>query len=199
MSKSTLARLLAREFAVIGWNVKIADMDISQGTSFNWASRRLQNRIHPEIPVQQYGSVSKALAEAENLDLLVFDGAPHSTAGTKEIAKASDMVVIPTGLTLDDLEPAVLLAHELVKSGVQRKKIVLTLTRTGESASELQEARDYLDQTPYFVLGADLPEKTAYRKASDKGLALSETSFPTLRERAAKVAQELVDRVENIS
>ena len=76
---------------------------------------------------------------------------------------------------------------------------MLTLTRTGESASELQEARDYLDQTPYFVLGADLPEKTAYRKASDKGLALSETSFPTLRDRAAIVAQKLVDRVSEIS
>lgn len=156
VSKSTLARLLVREFAVIGWKAKIADMDISQGTSFNWASRRLQNHIHPEIPVQQYGSVSKAIVDAVSLDLLVFDGAPHSTTGTKEIAKEiakeSDMIVIPTGLTLDDLEPAVLLAHELVKSGADRKKIVLTLTRTGESKSELQEAKDYLSQTPYFIL-----------------------------------------------
>ena len=106
------------------------------------------------------------------------------------------MVVIPTGLTLDDLEPAVLLAHELVKNGIERKKIVLVLTRTGESVSELEEAREYLEQTPYFVLSSDLPEKTAYRKASDKGYALSETSFPTLRERAIQVVQELVDRVE---
>ena len=90
-------------------------MDISQATNFNWASRRLQNSIFPEIPVQQYGSVSKALSEAESLDLLVFDGAPHSTQATKQIASVSDMVIIPTGLTLDDLEPAVLLAHELVK------------------------------------------------------------------------------------
>ena len=40
--KSTPARLLAREYANAGWMVKIADLDISQGTSFNWQSRRLQ-------------------------------------------------------------------------------------------------------------------------------------------------------------
>ena len=91
-------------------------MDVSQGTSYNWTSRRLQNSVFPDIAVQQYGSVAKALAESETLDLLVFDGAPHSTQATKEIANACEMVVIPTGLTLDDLEPAVLLAHELVKS-----------------------------------------------------------------------------------
>jgi chromosome partitioning protein len=34
--KSTLARLIAREYANAGW-----DLDVSQGTSFNWQGRRL--------------------------------------------------------------------------------------------------------------------------------------------------------------
>jgi len=168
-------------------------MDISQGTSFQWASRRLQNGHRPEIPVQQYGTVKKALAELEHLDLLVFDGAPHATKQTKEIAQAADMVVLPTGLSLDDLEPTVLLAHELTKHGVDPDKIIFVLSRTGDSSVELELAREYLEQTPYKTLKHQLPEKTAYRRTSDIGLAISETTFPSVRKRAGEVAQELAD------
>ena len=45
VSKSTLARLIAREYANAGWNVKIADLDVSQGTSFHWQGRRLQAAV----------------------------------------------------------------------------------------------------------------------------------------------------------
>lgn len=48
VGKSTLARLVAREYANAGWSVKIADLDVSQGTSFNWQARRLQHTLeHP--------------------------------------------------------------------------------------------------------------------------------------------------------
>src|SRR5450631_1941531 len=36
VGKSTLSRLVAREYANAGWSVKIADLDVSQGTSFSW-------------------------------------------------------------------------------------------------------------------------------------------------------------------
>src|SRR5437588_724414 len=49
VGKSTLARLVAREYAAAGWNVKIADLDVSQGTSFNWQARRLQRAIEPAV------------------------------------------------------------------------------------------------------------------------------------------------------
>ncbi len=45
-----------------------------------------------------------------------------------------------------------LLAHELVKKGVPRKKITFALCRVGESEAEIQEARDYLTQAGYAVL-----------------------------------------------
>jgi chromosome partitioning protein len=76
VGKSTLARLLAREFAAQGWNVKIADLDISQGTSFQWRSRRLENQIGPDVPVEQFGQVDRALALAGQYEMLIFDGAP---------------------------------------------------------------------------------------------------------------------------
>lgn len=36
VGKSTLARLLAREYSANKWMVKIADMDSRQGTSTRW-------------------------------------------------------------------------------------------------------------------------------------------------------------------
>ena len=59
VSKSTLARLVAREYSNAGWSVKIADLDVSQGTSFSWQGRRLleattvttPEQVVPETPV----------------------------------------------------------------------------------------------------------------------------------------------------
>ena len=198
VGKSTLARLLAREFAAQGWNVKIADLDISQGTSFEWRMRRLQGKIEPDVAVEQFGSVDKALNLADHYDLLVLDGAPHSTSATRAIALASHLTVIPTGLALDDLRPAVVLAHDLVKQGVSRDKIVFALCRVGDSALEIEDSRAYLEKTGYGILSGALPEKTAYRRASDEGRALTETRFPSLKERAEELTQGMVDRISQL-
>src|SRR4051812_39352373 len=129
VGKSTLARLLAREFAALGWNVKIADLDISQSTSFKWRTRRLQNGVEPDVPVEQFGSVDKALKIAEQYDMLIIDGAPHSTSATRAIAEKSNLIIIPTGTPEDDLEPGVLLAHDLLSKGVNRDRIVFALCK----------------------------------------------------------------------
>ncbi|MGI4831197.1 MAG: ParA family protein [Janthinobacterium lividum] len=141
VGKSTLSRLVAREYALAGWNVKIADLDVSQGTSFNWQSRRLQAGIEPIVPVERFGTVEQALKIGSHYDLLILDGPPHSTAGTLKIAAASLLTVLPTGLSLDDLEPSVLLAHELRKRGVTPGNIAFALSRVGDSETEIEEAR----------------------------------------------------------
>src|SRR5688572_3037898 len=104
VGKSTISRLIAREYAQSGWNVKIADLDISQGTSTDWKQRREQNALTPEVAVEPFRTVDQALRVAPHYDLVVFDGPPHSMVGTKEIAKASDIIILPTGLSLDDLK-----------------------------------------------------------------------------------------------
>lgn len=198
VAKSTLARLVAREYANAGWNVKIADLDVSQGTSFNWQARRLQNGLEPVIPVERFGTVEQALKIGSQYDLVILDGPPHSTSGTLKIAQSAELSILPTGLSLDDLEPSVLLAHELVKKGVPRGKIAFALCRVGDSESEIQEARDYLEQAGYAVLAGEIPEKTAYRRASDEGRALTETRFASLNVRSDALAQSIVDHVSKI-
>ncbi len=117
--------------------MKIADLDVSQGTSFNWHGRRLQSTIEPVIPVERLGTVGQAIKATAQLDLVMFDAPPHSTAGTLKAAQASDLVVLPTGLSLDDLQPTLLLAHELVKKGISKGKIAVAFCRVGSSYQEL--------------------------------------------------------------
>jgi chromosome partitioning protein len=195
VGKSTLARLLAREYGHAGWNVKIGDLDVSQGTSFNWQARRLQNSIEPVISVERFGTVEQALKVASQYDLLILDGPPHSSGGTLRIAQAADLAVLPTGLSLDDLEPSVLLAHELVKKGTPREKLAFGLCRVGDSETEIEEARSYIRQAGYVVLKGEIPERTAYRRAADGGRTLTETGFPSLNMKADLLAQSIIDHI----
>ena len=195
IGKSTLARLIAREYAAAEGAVKIADLDIAQGTSFNWQARRLQNALEPVISVERFGTVDQAIKVAPQYDLMILDGPPHSTVGTLRIAQVSQLCILPTGLSLDDLEPSVLLGHELVKKGVPRDRLAFALCRVGDSEAEIQEARNYIEQAGYPVLKGDLPERTAYRRAADAGRALTETPFDSLNARADRLAQSIVDLV----
>ncbi len=199
VGKSTLARLLGREFAAQDWRVKIADLDISQGTSFQWRSRRLEHQIEPDIAVEQFGRVDQALKIADQYDIIILDGAPHSTQATRSISIASDLTVIPTGLAVDDLQPAVTLAHDLVKNDVLKTKITFALCRVGNSVSEIDDARAYLNQAGYAVLAGAVPEQVAYRRASDEGRALTETRFSTLNQRAEELAQAMVDQIGELT
>jgi chromosome partitioning protein len=199
VGKSTLARLIAREYAAAGWQVKIADLDISQGTSTDWKQRRERAGVKPEIAVEPFGTVAQALKVAQLYDLVVFDGQPHSMSGTLEIATVSDAVILPTGLSLDDLKPSILLAHELIQNRVPPDRIVFALCRVGDRENEIAEARAYIARAGYRVLDGELPERTGYRRASDQGRAPSETIHPSLRERAEKFAQSAIDFLSNRS
>ena len=137
--KSTAARLIGTKFSGFdngSWDVVIADMDMSQGTSFNWSKRRIENRIEPPVNVRPFSRVEQALKEADQYHVMIFDCAPHASKETLKIAKAANVVIIPTGLSIDDLEPTVNLANELLQNGVAANNIVFGLCRVGISFVE---------------------------------------------------------------
>jgi chromosome partitioning protein len=196
VGKSTVARLLAREYANAGWQAKIADLDIAQGTSFSWQARRLRNEITPAVPVERFGTAEQALRVADHYDLLILDGPPHSSAGTLRIAQASDLVVLPTGLALDDLEPSVLLAQELVQKGIPTGKLAFVFCRVGDSEAELTEARAYVSEAGFRVIQEAMPERVAYRRASDQGRSGTETPFSSLNQRADAMVQTIINLIK---
>jgi len=201
VGKSTLARLIAREYAANNWLVKIADMDSKQGTSTRWNMLRNEYQVEPVVKAEQYRSVTDAVSDYQKGDfhLLIFDGAPAASKETLSIAKNSDLLILPTGISLDDLEPTVRLAHELVKHGIQRNNIVTVFCRVGDSSAELDEARHYISTAGYFAIDASLPDRVAYRRAQDTGKSVTETTFGSLNKKASLVAQEIVNFSKNRS
>lgn len=183
VGKSTLARALAREAAHSRLTVKLADLDSQQSTSTDWHRLRLSQGFDPTIPVQAYASAGEALREADEFDYFVVDAPARASKGTLEIARVADLVVQPTGASLDDLRPAVRVFHELKAAGVDVGKLRFALCRIGTEAEEA-DARAFLTDAGYRVLRGSLLERPAYRSAQGVGRAVTETSYLTLNKRA---------------
>ena len=192
VGKSTIARLIGREFAAADYQVLIADTDNKQTTSTDWVAAR-NDAGHKPI-VDAMPSIDLSRVPASNYDLIIYDGQPASSKMTLEIARLSSLMVIPTGCALDDLKPSVLLAHELVTAGIPRERFAFVLNRVGTDL-ETAEAVEYLRLAGYRVIAGSLPEQPGYRMAQNNGLALTETRFESLNVRAAEVAQGIIDLI----
>lgn len=195
VGKSTLARLLAVEIAKAGWRVKIADLDPAQGTATKWKARRDVAGLQPDVAVEKFRTVERAIKEADHFDLMILDGPAHAEKGGKVMAQASDLIIIPTGYSLDDMEPQIEAAYELEDSGIPSEKILFVFCRAKGSDSEDVAARSYLRKARLTVLDPVLPELASIRQGHAEGRAASEVPFPKVQEKAIDVAQQIVDRL----
>lgn len=193
VGKSTLARALAREAAAGGLRVKVADLDTQQGTTVDWHRQRLSAGIEPAVSVEAFATAVQALAVANGYDILILDGPARTSQATVEIARAANLVVQPTGASLDDLRPAVREFHALAKAGVPTARLAFALNRIGTAAEE-SDARAYLEEAGYAVLAGCLLERPAYRQAQNTGHSITETRFAGLRAQADVLIQSLIDR-----
>ena len=195
VGKSTLARAVAREAAANGLKVKLADLDTQQGTSSNWHRRRLEAGAEPTFSVEAFKTAAQALRVSPEYDCLVLDGPARASAATLEIARQASIVVQPTGASVDDLHPAVLTFHELVREGVPTARLAFALCKIGTDAEEA-EARSYIAQAGFHALAGFVPERPAYRQAQNQGFTITETRFPQLNRRVDKLLQSIVERID---
>ena len=198
VGKSTLARALAVEYARHEWDVKIADMDLKQATSANWNRERMNRELSPHIAVETFARVKDALKQEQQYDLIIFDGAGHADLQTWEIAKTSDFIILPTGLSKDDLAPQIKLAHEFVKKGVVRSQIGISLSRVGKSERELEDTIEYIGLAGYRYLG-HIKEMTSISQNHDMGLAANETKYESINKLVDTLIQSIIDNVEKIT
>lgn len=194
VGKSTMSRALAREAANNGLKAKIADLDTQQGTSVDWHRTRLNQGIQPAVSAEAFATAAQALKLAEQFDLLIIDGPARTSQGTLEIARVADLVVQPTGASVDDLRPAIREFHALVKAGIPKAKLTFALNRIGTAAEEA-EARSYIAEAGYTALEGCLLERPAYRKAQNTGYAVTETSYTGLNAKADALIQAMIDEV----
>jgi len=198
VGKSSIARTIAVEFTRAGWSVLLADIDTSQATSNRWAEKRRNAAgIEPQIKTGSFPTATLAIEASEEYQLTVIDGAPHATIGTADAARASNLVIIPTGSSMDDLEPAVLLANELANS-LNSERIVFALYKT-TSTAQARESRETLESYGFAVLPGEIAVKTGYIEAFDKGYCATETKYQQLNEAAGVIIQSIADRLKEVS
>ena len=190
-TKSAIARTLAVAFTEAGWKTHLCDIDEKQQTSFKWVKRREQSGLSP-IDCALYRRVDTAIKMEDKCDLLIVDGRPAAETTSLDVAVGSDLVIIATGTSIDDLEPSLELARELIKKGIQREKIVFSIAKS-PSDSEGRKAKATVQAWNFSVLDTVIPFKPGYSSALDSGRALFETPFKTLNEVARKMVEEIHD------
>jgi chromosome partitioning protein len=192
--KSTLARALAAVVAHTGHKVRVADLDDRQQTVVEWEKLRRASGLGT-IQVEPYRETAAAFASGRDGELVIIDAPAGVTRTTLKIAKNSDLVVQPSGGSVDDLRPAVLLFHELVQAGIPKERLVIALCRMlGEREEE--QARAYVARAGFDVLPGSIPERLGYREAHNRGEAASEAKDKSLRERVDQLMDALFDRVD---
>ena len=190
VGKSTLARATAVEASKHKFKVLLADCDPQQATSYHWYQLRHKSKFQSQV----FPTVQQALREANKYDLAIIDGPARTSHETLEIAQVADLVIQPAGASRDDLEPAIREFHALVKAGVNKKKLLLVLTRLSTD-KEAQAIKEYLADTGYSYSEAYLREKTSYKQAHNEGKSITEVIYKSLRQQAQKLIADLLNHL----
>ncbi len=194
VGKSTLARALAAVGAMGKLKVKLADLDIQQQTAVRWGKARTQRGTASPVDVGAFRTIEEALANSEAFDLIIVDTPGHTSPSTRTVAHASHVVVVPTGATIDDLYPTVLLLRALEEIGIPQSRLAVALCRVLE-VSEEKAARQYVEAAGYELLPGFIPERATYRNAQNRGQALTETIDGTANESADVLIESLLRKI----
>ena len=178
--KSTLARAFAVEALRRESGVVIADLDEAQRTSWDWGQRRAANGLKPPILVERVPRL-QVFTRAANVDVLVVDAPGWADASTLWLAQGSQLTVLPTGGTVDDLNPTIRLMHELMNKGIADWRVGLALCRIHNEA-QAEFARGYLKQANYRALKGELREKKSFADLQNVGQAVTEGPAAVSRE-----------------
>ena len=193
VGKSTLARALV---AVAGeaMRCRVADLDPRQASITEWEAARERNEIRPACEVKAYRSADQAVAESIDVELLILHASAGTSPETLQIAQRSHLVVQPTGASADDLRPAILTFHELVRAGIPKERLVMAICRILSGKEETQ-TRKAIEDAGYAVLAGAIPERIAYREAQDRGQAITETKSAKLNRKADVLMEALLKKV----
>jgi len=197
VGKSTLARLISHTFVKNDWSVLLADFNTRQNTASDWGKIRAAEGVEPAIQVKPFNSPTAI--KHEEVDLVVADGKPDSDITSLAIAQQSSLVIIPTGLTFDDLKPQVAFAMELRNKGVENHRILFVLNKTSDqSTNAVTDARNYISEAEFQIAESELSYKIGYQMAQNTGRAISESNFKTLNDRAMGLMDEIIRKVNKL-
>jgi chromosome partitioning protein len=194
VGKSTLCHLIAREAASAGKQAKILDFDTKQMSSVDWVRLRLERDVHPAIAGEPAKDLAKSLKQNRGYDIIVLDGAPGTPKRTAELVPACDLIVLPTGASRADLVPTLALARRIAEMKHNGVGPIFALCRV-MTESEAATAREAIAAAGFEVFDGELIERPGYRQAQNLGRSPTETAFPSLNDKARKLARNILDRL----
>lgn len=194
VGKSALARLTAVGAAHRGLRTLLADFDLEQLTSVEWNALRMRNSIEPEIDARAFKSLKK-LKKSEGYDLIVADTRGLADDLSHEIAEASEVVFLPTGVSRDDLTPTLALARRLAREGAEGR-LVIVLSKIGRSEIQLAKAVEMIEDSGFELFGEHWPLRDGFQADLDMGRAGREVRNPHLREVAERLEDAIFKRIK---
>ena len=197
VGKSSLARSIGVEAVKQGIKTRICDLDIRQKTSLNWSIRRKEAGFEPDIDCLVYDDLAAALSEQDDWELNILDGPARVSESTLDIAKKSDLVILPSDPSKDSLEPCVMTAHELANNGIDVGKILVIITRPS-TQKQVSDALTYIEAAGYHCLKSSVFDKPSYQTALNIGKAYTETTSETLNKDALRVINDITDVLRDI-
>lgn len=193
VGRSTLARATAVEFSRSGKKTHMADLDSNQQTSAKWSERRDNAEIFPAVETGVYRRHDVALKAASHYQCLIVDTRPFVDISSLDIARQSNLIVIATGTSLDDLEPSLLLGHELVHKGIPHNRQFYVVGKA-PSHAEGRSAIQTITAWQFACASTFLTFKPGYSISLDAGYSVTETPWKTLNRRARNVINEICAR-----
>lgn len=194
VKKSSLSRTLAARLVQRGFNVAGFDTDVDQASFARWMERRVNNGIEPTFPVMADTKVSwlRTKLDSTNYDAAVIDGAAYASLDTPAIAEKMDLVIIPSGYSVDDIEAALRVGKALIAHGIPNEKIIIALWSVLESKAQHRDTVNFFKGHKFNVTDDFVPLRPTYSAAMGYGYALTEVNAAGLRTTARTFIDGLI-------
>jgi chromosome partitioning protein len=168
--KTTLSVHTAVAAEATGERVCVIDAD-PQESATAWANARAAQT--PIVATAQAAELDAALkaAEAEGMSLVVVDSPPHAAPAAGQIAKRSELVLIPVRPSAFDLA-AVPAAVEIVKAAKVQGAFILSSCPF--RAPEIGETRAALEAYGFPIFPDEITDRRAFARAVTTGSAVTE-------------------------
>lgn len=198
--KSSLSRTLAARLVQRGLSTIGLDIDADQASFVRWMQRRINNGITPlfEVLADVKPNWIRTKLDGLNLDAAVIDGAAYASRDTVAIAEVVDLVVIPTGYSVDDVEAAIRVGKALIESGIPNRKILIAFWSVLESKAQHRDTLAFLQGHSFNVTHGYVPLKPSYSVAMGFGYALTEVNAPGLRTTARVFIDDILQRAKEV-
>lgn len=172
--KSTLARNLAVAAATSGLRVATLDLD-AQKTLTNWYGRRPEGAAEfaHYAATMDGGDVRGSISSIDDADVLIIDTPPSIEdypEAFRLLAKISDLVLIPTGQSVDDLDSVRPWMRFVLSTG---KRAAFVLNRVKPRTKAFLEARNMLMKDGP-VCPVELPDFEDVPLTSAYGIGIAE-------------------------